>query len=240
MYDIAIVGGMGPEATVEFFKRIVSMTRANCDQEHIKICVLNDPTIPDRSTYIHGLGPCPLEPIMNNIQNAVQLNCRYFAIPCNTAHYFAEQYSAVEGITFVNMVKGTCAYIKKAFPGKKVCILATTGTLKADVYKKNAPADLPIIYPEQACAEIVMDIIRTIKHGEYDVKEQAARMDAAIEKYVDTNGTVFVLACTELSLLAPYLRCTYVDAMDVLAATLVKKSGYTLDLSGANLKEDCL
>lgn len=52
MFDVGIIGGMGPAATAELFRRIVLYTFAQTDQEHIKLYILNDPTIPDRTDYI--------------------------------------------------------------------------------------------------------------------------------------------------------------------------------------------
>ena len=34
-----IIGGMGSEATVELYKRIIDRTYHTCDQEHMRICV---------------------------------------------------------------------------------------------------------------------------------------------------------------------------------------------------------
>ena len=51
-FDLGIIGGMGPEATVEIFHRIVSKTKAQSDQEHMRICILNQTRIPDRTKSI--------------------------------------------------------------------------------------------------------------------------------------------------------------------------------------------
>ena len=46
---IGIMGGMGPAATVDLMSRIISMTDAYSDQEHIPMIVDNDTRIPDRT-----------------------------------------------------------------------------------------------------------------------------------------------------------------------------------------------
>lgn len=52
MYKLGIIGGMGPLATSELFRRIVLKTDAKFDREHIKIAILNNPSIPDRTQAI--------------------------------------------------------------------------------------------------------------------------------------------------------------------------------------------
>ena len=53
---IGIMGGMGPAATVDLMSRIISLTDAESDQEHIPMIVDNDTRIPDRTEAI--LGKC--------------------------------------------------------------------------------------------------------------------------------------------------------------------------------------
>ena len=46
---IGILGGMGPEATIDLFHKIVKATNAKKDQEHLRIIIDNNPKIPDRT-----------------------------------------------------------------------------------------------------------------------------------------------------------------------------------------------
>ena len=46
---LGIIGGMGPLATADLFKKIVEHTEASCDQEHIHILIDNNTNIPDRT-----------------------------------------------------------------------------------------------------------------------------------------------------------------------------------------------
>ena len=56
-YDLGIIGGMGSEATVEVYKRIVNRTKHSCDQEHMRICILNNSII---LLVIDNPNPLPL------------------------------------------------------------------------------------------------------------------------------------------------------------------------------------
>ena len=49
---IGILGGMGPAATADLFTKIVSLTKADRDNEHIRIYVDNNTEIPDRTQAI--------------------------------------------------------------------------------------------------------------------------------------------------------------------------------------------
>ena len=49
---VGVIGGVGPMATVYYMQRVIEMTEANCDQEHINMLVFNDCDIPDRTAFI--------------------------------------------------------------------------------------------------------------------------------------------------------------------------------------------
>jgi len=54
---VGIIGGMGPEATVDLMQRIIDLTPARDDCDHIRCLVDNNPKIPSR---IKGRRPRPL------------------------------------------------------------------------------------------------------------------------------------------------------------------------------------
>ena len=60
MAIIGILGGMGPMATVDVFQKIVSQTPAQCDQDHFRIIIDNNPLIPPRIKAILHDGESPL------------------------------------------------------------------------------------------------------------------------------------------------------------------------------------
>lgn len=88
---IGILGGMGPLATCDLFSKIIQITDASCDQEHVRICIVNNTEISDRTNAIirHGKDPVP-----EMVKSAVRLQsfgADVLIMPCNTAHYFYDR-----------------------------------------------------------------------------------------------------------------------------------------------------
>ena len=54
MKRLGVIGGLGPLATAYFFELVVRMTEAETDQEHVEMIILNDPSVPDRTSYVIG------------------------------------------------------------------------------------------------------------------------------------------------------------------------------------------
>lgn len=49
---IGIIGGMGPAAGCDLYEKILKLTPAKCDQEHIHVVLDSNTNIPDRTDYI--------------------------------------------------------------------------------------------------------------------------------------------------------------------------------------------
>ncbi len=66
---IGILGGMGPEATLDLFQKIIKNTKAVRDQDHIRVLIDSNPKIPDRTRAILGSGENPLPLMIETARN---------------------------------------------------------------------------------------------------------------------------------------------------------------------------
>lgn len=91
---IGVLGGMGPAATVDFLAKLVRLTPAHRDQDHIPVVVVSDPRVPDRvGPIMQGHGPSPLDALCRAISTLEQAGAACIAIPCHTAHFWYDQMS---------------------------------------------------------------------------------------------------------------------------------------------------
>ena len=226
MYKLGVIGGMGPLATVSFYERVVLNTAAKCDNEHIDMVVLSHASMPDRTKcIIENKGGEFLEVIKKDFKILEDIGVEAVAIPCNTSHYFFDEFKKFTGLRIINMIEETILEVKKRGI-EKVAVFGTLGTLNSKVYEKYANQHgllVKEVSPEDKQA--VMDII-------YDIKETNAldgrRFVDILSRYCD-DETVGIIACTELSLLDIPRDINTIDALDVL----VKRS---IELSGAKVK----
>ena len=56
---VGIIGGMGPAATCDLMEKIIALTRASRDQEHLHVIADVNTAIPDRTEAILHGGPDP-------------------------------------------------------------------------------------------------------------------------------------------------------------------------------------
>lgn len=215
-YKLGILGGMGPLATAKLFERIVNLTDVNSDQEHIEMCILNNCTIPDRTSAIFDDGELPIDKINEGINQLIEIGCENYIIPCNTAHYFKNYYLKDDRINFIDMIEETIKFLKEKFYGYKICVLATNGTVKTNIYGKDESVN--INYPCDITQNEVMEIIYKTKAG-FDMFNNLQNIVKS-EKY-----DIYLLACTELSIYKDRLEGNVIDAMDILAMKAIEKCG---------------
>src|SRR5215204_4118179 len=85
---IGILGGMGPLATADLYRKIILATPASCDQEHLPVVIDADPRVPDRTTALRGDGPDPLPALAVGAHRLRTAGAGVVVIVCNTAHAF--------------------------------------------------------------------------------------------------------------------------------------------------------
>ena len=226
---LGILGGMGPQATQVFYQRILDMTDAATDQEHLPTLILSDTAMPDRTTAIlGGEEEAVFSRLLADAQLLERCGCTALAIPCNTSHYFADRLQRALRAPIVNMVReATAAMVREGY--HRVGILATDGTVQTGIYQKECAAQgVEGVAPDPETQRVVMSIIYDeIKRGEKGSREKFAAIDAALRAMGCDRA---VLACTELSVYKDWhgLPDFYLDAMDVLARRSVEVCGYPL------------
>ncbi|KDR95790.1 aspartate racemase [Peptoclostridium litorale DSM 5388] len=220
---LGILGGMGPLATVDLFKKVVMMTNATCDQEHIHQIIDNNSQIPDRTLHILGQGEDPTPHLVESAKRLESMGAEFIIMPCNTAHYFYDRIVGNIRIPFLNMVESTAQFILDELgDGSKVGLLATDGTCQSGVYDKCfASSGVNLLKPDKSSQRLVMDFIYGIKEG----KDISARMIYnAMEGLKEQGVEVFILGCTELSYaMDEYgLEGNFVDPLSIVAKKAVE------------------
>ena len=227
---LGIIGGMGPEATDLFYRRLIDRTDAGCDQEHIDMIILNHASMPDRTGAIKsGDTDKVLALLKKDLEFLKSSGCEVVAIPCNTSHYFYDSLKT-NGVSVINMILETAEFVKNK-GRKKVAVLATDGTIETGIYKKELEkVGVEYLAPDKEIQKLVMKIIYDqIKKGFPGNEEDFMK----IHHFIKANGCDgAILACTELSVFRDSAGLTdfYTDALEVLTEK-------TIIACGAKLKE---
>lgn len=221
---IGILGGMGPEATLELFRIILSLTPAKQDQDHYRILIDNNPKIPDRTAAILHQGPDPFKPMQESALTLEQAGADFIIMPCNTAHFWLSELRQAVTIPIIDMIGETAAAIThhSPLPGS-VGLLATSGTIEVGLYQ-NALQNRHVncLLPEQEDQAAVMDAIYKVKAADYSGRES---LIGVCNRLFQRGAQGIVLGCTELPLLLKPADLSYplFDPLSILARAAVQR-----------------
>ncbi|GCE28525.1 aspartate racemase [Dictyobacter alpinus] len=231
---IGILGGMGPAATADFYQRIITSTAACCDQEHLHVLIDSYSHTPDRTAFLLGNGEDPTPALLSMARRLEHAGADLLVIACNTAHAFMEELVLAVSIPIINWIDEATSGVTKASPHlQRVGLLATTGTIKSNLYQHSFLAhNVQVIIPDLTSQEQLMTII----YGESGLKAGHSNgrcvmaMDSLIQSFVrDNDIQAILLGCTELSLLASASRqrslLPIFDASQIVAERVVLRAG---------------
>jgi aspartate racemase len=199
---IGILGGMGPEATADFFSKVIALTPARKDQEHLRIIIDNNPKIPDRTEAIINKGESSAPLLIKTARNLEKAGVDFIVIPCNTAHYYYEDLVKEISVPVIHMIREVVKAVQSSLPRcQRVGLLATSGAAASKLYQKEfQKAGIDVIAPDPENQARVMDAINKIKSGRK--KEQARETLLTIGNGLIAGGKAqaVVLGCTDIPL----------------------------------------
>ena len=221
---LGVIGGMGPLATADFFRKLLAATPAVGDEDHIPTLVHSVPQIPSRPAAILRGGVSPLPALLAARDRLLSAGATMLAMPCNTAHHWAAELAHDCPATFIHIVDAVAQRIDART--RTLGLIATEATLVSGIYdRKLAVRGLRLITPDpDAYKDAVQPSIDAVKRN---ALEEAGRLlEPVVEKLLESGADVVVLACTEtpvaLDAIASPLRERCIDSTDALALACVR------------------
>ncbi len=225
---VGVLGGMGPEATLSFFDKVLRTTASPDDQGHLHLLIDNNPHVPDRNSAVAGRGPSPAPALAEMAHRLEVAGADYLVMPCNAAHAFRDAIEQAVSIPFLSIIDETREAVLRAFPQLGcVGVLASTGCIDANLYQDAFAADnITVLVPEGEDRVCFMDLVYRVKSGD---KSDAVRagMRAIAEALIDRGAELIVAGCTEVPLVlsGTDLPLPLVDSSDVLVQSTIRRAG---------------
>jgi len=226
MKILGVIGGMGPLATTDFMQKLIKLTDAEKDSDHIHTIIDSCCNTPDRSSYILGHGEDPTRYIVQSAKRLSSTGADYLVMPCNTAHYFYSAVCSEVDIPFINMIEETKKYLKNQ---DRVGLLATEGTYRAGIYE-DIFEDIEVIHPSASLRKRVNTIIYEVKKGIFEREIIEKLVSDILLFYKEYDVDKIILGCSELPIIFnPYnLDKHFIDTSEILARSAIRYAGKPL------------
>ena len=224
---IGVLGGMGPEATVDFMTKVIALTPAEKDQDHIRMLVDHNPTVPNRQTAILDNGEDPGPVLAEMAKRLEQAGADMLVIPCNTAYVFAAGAREAVSIPLISIIDVTIdAVLQRNSSIGNVGVLATNGCLQGGVYQEALQGrSLSPVLPSGDELTELMVLVNKIKAGDKSTSVAAAMRELA-NALVARGAEAIVAGCTEIPLVLDesMLNVALIASTDALAEETVRRA----------------
>ena len=226
---IGILGGMGPLATANLFKKIVTMTKADGDNDHIRVYIDSNSAIPDRTAAILQGGPDPTAEMLSALRHLEACGASCIIMPCNTAHYYLPRLQALTGTPILDMLEITARRCAALYPGKRAVILATRGTLATGLYSAALERQgVDFLVPDEREQDVLMHLIYGVVKASRPLAPEKETWRELLDGLRAKGADYFILGCTELPIVAAELEIPrpFVDSTEELARAAIRFCGY--------------
>jgi len=221
---VGVIGGMGPDATVDFMSRVLRATPAKTDQDHVRMVVDHNPGIPSRQLAMRGEGESPGPVIAAMAARLEAAGADFLVMPCNAAHAWQGDIRAATNIPFVSIVDESLrAALERSGEEHAIGLMTTPGCFAAGLYQQAlADAGRPAVVQTTDELSETMSFVGRIKGGDQSA-EVAEGLKNLANRLVDRGAKVLIAACTELPLVLDesMFDVAFVSSTDVLAKRTV-------------------
>lgn len=221
---VGVLGRLGPEATLDFYAKVVALTPAARDQEHLHVIIDSDPRVPNRNEAVAGTGPSPGPALAAMAKRLESAGADLLVMACNAAHAFQSEIEAAVSVPFVSIISETVRATAERCPGvRKVGVLGSSGCLDSRLYQTAfARHGVEVVVPEGAEREGFMTLLYRVKAGDKG-SEVGTAMQTLAESLVAGGAQAVVAGCTEVPLVLAQaaLGVPLVDSSAVLAERTV-------------------
>ncbi len=196
---VGVIGGMGPDATIDFMSKVLEFTPAESDQHHVRMLVDQNPRTPSRQQALKGEGESPAAVLAHAAARLQQAGVDFLVMPCNTAHAWQDAIAAAVTIPFISIIDESVSQAVGGADGA-IGLLTTPGCFAANLYQDAiGMTGREVIVQTQAELDESMRLIDRIKAGDKSA-EIADALGKLAEQLIDRGATAVIAACTELPL----------------------------------------
>ncbi len=197
---VGIIGGMGPEATADFYMRLVKRTPAGRDQDHLHVIMDGNPAIPDRTESYLNESTATMDAVVESALRLEQMGAELLTMPCNSAHIWYDGIISQLTVPLINMVEEVFAAIRESGL-RTVGLLGTAGALQSGLYERYA-GDVNLMVPTDDEREHIHRAIYAVKAGARPDEGTGKRtLLEIITGYRERGAEGVILGCTETPLL---------------------------------------
>ncbi len=216
---IGVLGGIGPEATGEFYCKLIKkmqerdLIRNNTDFPQI---IIN--SIPAPELIYDYISDEDLKPYIKGLKELDRFEVDFIVMICNTIYlyYHRLQKEIKTPILDLRQELQNTLHIKRI---KSVLILGTPNTIKQGLYRFKG---IKSFEPNKKEIRQLTKAIFNFNKG-LNKKEQIKIVKEICNKYLSKGADTVILGCTEFAVMLKDYNIPKIDTIDILVEATIKE-----------------
>src|SRR6266481_3026642 len=149
MKTLGMIGGVGPESTIDYYKNLIAMYRERKPDGHYPQFIINSIDLQKGIDFLEANDLAGMADfLLREIEKLPRAGAEFGIIAANTPHIVFNEVAAKSPIPLISIVEATCEYAK-AHNLKRLALFGTRYTMRADFYQKVfAREKIDIVLPE--------------------------------------------------------------------------------------------
>jgi aspartate racemase len=225
MKPIGIIGGLGPESTVDYYKEIIAAFNAKYDEMAYPEVIIYSVNIDEFMRFVETKNwPGLSEWLLEKISSIHRAGAQFAVIASNTPHIVFDEIKSKSPIPLLSIVEETCNKAQE-MDLKNVGLMGTKLTMEADFYKKPfISKGMSVVVPSEKEQQFIHH--KLFSEIELGIFKDSTREEllAIAKRMVDEEGIdALILGCTELPLILtqskygiPFLNTTAIHCESII------------------------
>ena len=214
---IGVLGGIGPEATGEFYNKLIKklqekgLIKSNTDFPQI---VIN--SIPAPELIYDKITDSELKQYINGLKELDRFGVDFIVMVCNTIHLYYDKLQKAIKTPILDLRKElNKLLIKKDI--KSALIIGTQNTIKQGLYRFEG---IKTFEPQEI--KELTDSIFNFNKG-INKQLQIQRVRKICQTYLDKGAETIILGCTEFAVMLGKENIPKINTIDVLVDATINK-----------------
>jgi aspartate racemase len=203
MKTIGIIGGLGPESTLDYYREIISAFKSRDGNLAYPEIILFSVNLEEFMTLIDEKNWAGLSRALSEKIDALhQAGAEFAAIASNTPHIVFQEVQSRSPIPLLSIVEATCDKARQ-MGVKRAGLMGTRLTMASDFYRKVfQPRGISIAVPSEKEQQFIHEKLFTeIELGIFKDTTRQALFEIAERMMAAESIDALVLGCTELPLI---------------------------------------
>jgi aspartate racemase len=198
-----MIGGLGPESTLDYYQRIIALYREHTGDRHYPEFIIVSVDLRKGLDFMEANDLFGMaDYLLEGIEKLARAGAEFAMISANTPHIVFDEVAPKSPIPLISIVEATRA-AAKALNLKRLALFGTRYTMQADFYPKVfAREDIELLVPEPHDQDYIHDkYMNELVPGKF-LPETRAGLLAIVDRMKATNNIDgVILAGTELPLI---------------------------------------